>query len=302
MKLTGKRVALGALIIVVGAFIVQKALFPSDEAQIRRTIERVATSEDPAVCEEGATDTYLEQITGDRRPFADEVCEVEAERRREKEVRVEEVEVDGDRATATVVYPERGVAVRAALVEEEGDWRLDRRLSVEDLNRPAFRAAFREEMEDLGTSPALVRCYLGREARLSDRRLRAAVLGRGDDPFVAIGIACERERAERSVLSALGEAGLAEAGMTCAERRLDAAPPAFLARLQLSLAAYGRFLHACDADALRSYGRTLREEGRDADEVDCVVEALTSLPPAAGFRLTYADDRYAALVERCREA
>jgi hypothetical protein len=94
---------------------------------------------------------------------------------------------------------------------------------------------------------------------------------------------------------------LGPAGSECVERRLAAASPARLIDLEVDLPAYGRLLTACDRNAIVSYTRRkLVAENRESPaEIACIVRAFRALPPAKQFRLTYENERYEALYDRC---
>ena len=304
MALTRKRLAIGVLVLVVGSFVVHRVFFPSDERRIERTIEQFATSSNPSLCDEKATDAYLEQSTGAEPPFADEICEVESEPATDS-VDVSEVSVDGDSATALVAYSGGyfdGAESELRLVEEDGVWKVDRRLSIAHLDRTAFRSAYRESFREFGSPDERVRCAMSREAELSDADVRRSVLEQSGAVFTRIAVACDRPGVEREVRGSLAHGGLSSAGAACVDRRLATVGAARLARMQVDLPIYGRLVTDCDRDAVVRFTR--RESiagGDDTEETACLVSALRALPPVRQFRLTYEDDRYEALYDRCRE-
>ena len=70
--------------------------------------------------------------------------------------------------------------------------------------------------------------------------------------------------------------------------------------MQVDLSIYGRLATDCDRDAIVRFTRRESIAGDDdREETACLVGALRGLSPIRQFRLTYEDDRYEALYERC---
>jgi hypothetical protein len=298
-------IALGVLMLaIIVAGVVHALNRPGDRTRIERTIEAVATTTDPSYCDSAMTDAYMEQVTGVGRPFADEACEGEASRRGADSVEVSHVSIDGDRAIAVVTYRGGsldGSTARIRLVREGRRWKVDRRLAITRFNRERFRRAYRIRFQEFGAPKSAVRCALTRERRLTDPEVKRYLLSDDPDPFARIAVECDREGIERSLLGSVAGAELDAAGTRCAERRLASEPGATLARLQFDLPAHGRLIAACDRDAVVAYAhRKLVAEGDESPaEIACIVDALRALPPAGQFRLTYDEERYEALYDRC---
>lgn len=101
-----------------------------DEEKIIEVIETSATSDDPADCEALATHAYLEQTQFAEGSEASTKCEEEAagEKNDIKSVKVSKVEVEDSTATANVAFNGGtfdGQTLSVALIEEDGDWKLD---------------------------------------------------------------------------------------------------------------------------------------------------------------------------------
>jgi hypothetical protein len=304
--------ALGVLMVVLIGFVVSRVVthkVPSDRERIERNIELAFTSHEPYYCDNLTTQAYLEQTTGERRPFADEACESRADQGSTDSVAVEDVEVTGDRASA-VVRPSGGSLdgskLRFGLVQADGYWRLNRVISIDRLDRRGFRRAYRRSFLAFGSPQSSARCAIKRERRLSDAVIEANLLRESGSLFPAIGVECDREGVERSALAAIAspEYGYPAAGVECAERRLKAASNAELVAVETRSTAYGRLLMTCDRrtpfDTLE-HG-LLADRDRDRVAVECVLNAFRRHSRAQAFRLGYEDNRYVAIVERCENA
>jgi hypothetical protein len=297
---------LGALTAALLVFGIVRVLFfgKTDEERIEGTIEAVVTRPDPSYCHTAMTDAYIEQITGVRRPFADEVCEASTPGRHADSVDVRAISVDGDRATATVTYTGGsldGSTARVRLVKDDRRWKLDRRLGFPHFDRAGFRRAYRIVFSEFGSPGTAVRCALAHEARLTDSDIERGLLGAGPDAFTRIAVACDREGVERNVLGSIAATELDPAGTRCVERRLAAAPDARLADLEFDIPAYGRLVISCVPGAFVSYAhRKLVAEGNESPaEITCIVGAFRRMPPSSQLRLTYDEERYEALYDRC---
>jgi hypothetical protein len=102
----------------------------NDEDQIEAAVETSATASDPANCKELETLAFSEQSSGESGKAAIKTCEEEAKdpEGKAESVAVSEVEVDGSKATANAAITGgslEGQTVSIALVEEDGQWKLD---------------------------------------------------------------------------------------------------------------------------------------------------------------------------------
>lgn len=103
----------------------------SDEDQISSAIVTLATNTEPANCQALATLAFLEQVEYEEGKAAIKACEKDAKESGNdaKSVDVADVEVDGSTATATASFEGGGLdgqTLTIDLVEEDGEWKLDR--------------------------------------------------------------------------------------------------------------------------------------------------------------------------------
>lgn len=302
----GGQLLAGLLIALLVSFVVQRLGSPDESRQIERTLGTVATTDDPRYCDRLTTERYLEQATGAKAPFADDICEAEAESGGADSVEVTEIEIDGDRATATVEYEGGSVdgsRLAVSLVEQDEDWKLDRIDGFRHFDRAGFRQAYRRKLVELGSTGAEAECVLAGERRLSRAEVERAVLHPGDDVFMELVVSCDRAGVEGEIVEAIADPALdlPRAGIECAERRLRGADDAKLVRLQQDPLAYNQLLFACARDGAFAYHRRslVRESDFDPDVAVCVVGALRARSTRETILLTYDEDRYAQLVETC---
>jgi copper chaperone CopZ len=102
----------------------------SAEGEITETIEKAATTSDPANCTERETLNFVEQNTQTEGKAAVKACEEEAEAGEEQAegVEVSNVSVNGEKATAEVAFEGGSLgsqALEVGLVEEGSKWKLD---------------------------------------------------------------------------------------------------------------------------------------------------------------------------------
>jgi hypothetical protein len=294
----GDQLLVGVIVALLVSFFVQRLDSPGESAEIERVVGTVATSTNPAYCDELTTQRYLRQVTGNAFPFADEVCESEASEGAADSVEVREVAVDDNSASAVVANHGGsfdGSVVVTHLVQRDGDWRVDRLASFERFDR--------ERLESLGFSRQKAACVLRRERRLSDAEVEAALLDPSYGVFAELVLACDRRGVERRLRWALADPSLRlpRDGVDCVERRLETATDAELAEIQFDLLAYNLMIVECDRGAVLAYQRRELEAGDlDPAVADCVFATLTGLAPAEAIRLTYDEARYRATIERCR--
>jgi hypothetical protein len=302
---------IGALVLVL--FVVGLAVrvvrhfnAPSDESKIQRTIEVAATSTDPSYCERLRTKRYLEQVSGEEEPFADDICESQASEGGARSVAVRAVDIHDERATALATHSGGsldGSTVRLGFAKEDGHWKLDKLISFLHFDRERFRRAYGRSFLEFGSPTRAAHCAIGRERRLSDGAIERALLIGASETFVAITVACDREGVERSLVEGVAEPEfeLPLRMIGCAERRFRAATDAELVRMELDIQAYAEVLLECDPGALNAYQRRELSDryGLDSAGFHCVLETFHRLGPKGTVRLTYDEDRYEALIESC---
>jgi hypothetical protein len=297
-------IVVGVLVVL---FLVQRLVNPGDdESRIEAVIERASTSTDADYCDEDLTDLYLETTTGGEAPYADELCEIDAEIPGADSVEVSNVQVDGDVATASVEQMGGsfdGSTLIKELVKEDGDWKLNRILGFAGFDRERFDRAYREDYQAFGSSPRVIDCAMTRLARISDEEVQRMVLRKDAGEFPEIVVECDRAGIVSVYVDVYRDPEYDDfppESIRCAENRIRRASDAELVRLEADLIAFQRVLFDCDPDSFLAYARDgLSDDRLDADEAECVVDELRALPPDEAIRLGYDDGQYNALVEVC---
>jgi hypothetical protein len=304
--LHGGQLLAGGIILLLVLFVVQRFDGPSEETRIERTIGKVAAGANPAYCDELMTGRYLMQTTGEAMPFADEACENEAGNGAADSVEVREIMVDGDRATATVAHAGGsldGSEVVVQLREEDGTWKLDRALGFRHFDRESFRRAYRRKLRELGFKPQALDCVLEGESRYPDEEVEREALEPDDRIYAGILIACDRRSIERNVIGAIEDSALDSTGqmVECSRDRLAGATDAELMQVQTDIVAYNQLILACGRDALLAFHRRslVSETELDPGAVECVIGFLESLPARKLINLTYEEDPYEAVLDKC---
>lgn len=129
----------------------------SDEDKIVEVIETSATSTDPADCEALATQAFLEQTQFSQGEEAVESCEESAKETKDNpdSVEVSAVEIDGSSATAEAAFAGGnfdGQTFTAALVEEDGDWKLDEITGFAEFDQEQLADSLEEALLSEGDS------------------------------------------------------------------------------------------------------------------------------------------------------
>ena len=279
---------------------------PEAKTQIERTIQAIATSGDPAYCATKMTTAYLEQTTGTRSPFADDVCRNAAGAFPADSVSVSAIAISGDRATALVAnrggsFDGSDLLVR--LTDDKG-WKLDRLVAFEKLDRQRFNRAYRGLLLASGASPSAAACALRKTGSLSNPELEHVLLHEESRVFVPIGVACDRPGTERRTVEAMANSrtGFPPAVVECAAAKLRSSSDTKLVRLQQSLIAYNELILSCDPEALVDFQQRQlsRNDALSAEAVACALAIFRRLPPVKAIRLTYDEVRYESLIERCK--
>jgi hypothetical protein len=137
----------------------------SDEDKVIEVIETSATSSDPADCKELSTQAFLEQTELEEGAGAVKSCEESAEDTSDdpESVEVSEVEVDGSAATANVAFTGGsfdGQTLTVALVDEDGDWKLNEITGFAKFDQEKLASAFEEAFEkEEEVPPAFATCF-----------------------------------------------------------------------------------------------------------------------------------------------
>jgi len=169
----------------------------SDEDKISKAIETAMTSTDPSNCTELETQSYIEQTTTAKGKAALETCEAEAEAGEEEAeaVSVANVSVDGSKATAEATFeggPLDSQSLEVALVEEDGNWKLNQIEGFAKYNGKAlgeaFQTKFEEEPGEL--EPQQAKCISGKIARLNQEEAEKDFLGGSAEPIIELAQSC----------------------------------------------------------------------------------------------------------------
>jgi len=143
----------------------------SDEDKISEVIEKAATTTDPSNCTELETQRFAEQNSQQKGKAAVKACEEEQEAGEEQAeaATVSNVSVDGEKATAEVKFeggPLGAQALELALVEEDGNWKLDQIEGFADYDGKALGEAFEKEFEESseGLNEEQAKCIAGKVA------------------------------------------------------------------------------------------------------------------------------------------
>jgi ABC-type glycerol-3-phosphate transport system substrate-binding protein len=168
----------------------------SDEDKVVNAIETAATSTDPSVCTELQTVAFVEQTQGEEGKVAVEACEDETSKGSNSpdSVKVTKVEVDGSNATADAAFVGGsfdGQTLRVALVEEDGDWKLDEATGFAKFDKAKLIAAFSSSLEEEKVEPELASCLLEGIEEAEQDEFEELILGGSSQPIVELAEACE---------------------------------------------------------------------------------------------------------------
>jgi ABC-type glycerol-3-phosphate transport system substrate-binding protein len=170
----------------------------SDEDKITSTIEESATSTDPAICGETQTLNFMEQTNSASGKEAEKECEKETEKEGSNDpeaVKVSKVEADGGKATADVEF-EGGTfdnqKLEVALVEEDGDWKLDELTGFARFNAAGFVDSLAEQLEEEEQiEPRVSSCIVEGLEEAPKDQLEALVIENNPQPIVELAESCE---------------------------------------------------------------------------------------------------------------
>lgn len=166
----------------------------SDEDKVAEVIETSATSEDPADCEALATQAFMEQTEARKGTVAVEHCEENNEDDEDApdSVEVSNIEIDGSRATAEAEFiggdSITGQTLSLALVEEDGDWKLDEITGFAEFDQEALAELFEEAVleEAGGRLQPIARCIGDGIRELSRLEAEELVIGGSERPLTEV--------------------------------------------------------------------------------------------------------------------
>jgi hypothetical protein len=124
----------------------------SAEDEVTEVIEQAATTKDPSNCTELQTLRFTEQNTGEKGKAAIKSCEESAnEEEQAEEAKVSNVSVNGEKATAETEFIGGSLGsqtLSVALVEEDGDWKLDQIEGFANYDGKALEETFLKRFEE----------------------------------------------------------------------------------------------------------------------------------------------------------
>ena len=169
----------------------------SDEDKITTTIENAATSTDPAVCDETQTLAFMEQTSGGSGKEAVKECEKEAKagEGQPDSVSVTKINVDGENATADAAF-KGGIfdaqTLELALVEEDGDWKLNELTGFAKFDPESLVNSFAEQIEEEPElEPEMASCLIEGIEELSSSELESVIVENNTAAFGQIAEGCE---------------------------------------------------------------------------------------------------------------
>jgi ABC-type glycerol-3-phosphate transport system substrate-binding protein len=169
----------------------------SDEDKIVSMIEESATSTDPAICKETQTQAFMEQTSSASGGAAVKECEEETKSGESNpdSVNVSKVEADGGKATADVAFKGGSFdkqTVEVALVEEDGDWKLDELTGFAKFDSAAFVGALAKQLEEEPEIESRVSgCIVEGLEEAPEEELEALVIENNTQPIVELAESCE---------------------------------------------------------------------------------------------------------------
>lgn len=169
----------------------------SAEDKIVSMIERSATSTDPANCKETQTEQFMEQTSGGSGSGAVKECEKETKSGEDnpESVNVSQVKVNGEKATADVEFEGgnfNGQTVEVALVEEEGNWKLDELTGFAKFDAKQLVGALAKKLEEEPEiEPRVASCIVEGLEEAPAQELEALVIENNTQPIVELAESCE---------------------------------------------------------------------------------------------------------------
>ncbi len=173
----------------------------SDEDTIVEVIEASATSTDPADCEALSTQAFLEQTQLSKGEEAVESCEENAKETKDDpdSVEVSDVEVDGSDATAVAAFAGGnfdGQTFTVALVEEDGDWKLDEITGFAEFDQKRLGDSLEEALLSEGETleKELAECFGEAVRQAPQKQAESLVLDGSGKALVQILEGCSKKQ------------------------------------------------------------------------------------------------------------
>jgi hypothetical protein len=166
-----------------------------EESKIEEVIEESATGTDPAKCTELQTALFNETEAGQKGAEATKTCEKEVKGNDTESVEVSDVNVNGESATAEVEIEGsslNGQTVEVELVEEGGDWKLNKFVGFTNFDAAALGEALEEEFEkEEGVDPKLAKCVVEGVSEISQSDAESMVFEKSLGAIKKIAQSCE---------------------------------------------------------------------------------------------------------------
>ncbi len=166
-----------------------------EDAKVEEAIEESATSTDPSKCTELQTQSFNETGSQQKGAAATKACEEEAKENDTEAVAVSNVSVDGETATAEVEVEGSGLngqGVELELVEEGGNWKLNKFLGFSNFDAAALGEALEEEFaKEEGVEPKLAKCVSEGVAQMSQSDAESMVFEQDLKPVEEIAESCQ---------------------------------------------------------------------------------------------------------------
>jgi hypothetical protein len=170
------------------------------DKEILAAINYALVSTAPGACTEAKTQAFLEQMFRQEGAGVLKMCEqnARAEESPNDPVEVTNVEVGGSRATAEIGLTDDGDATgqvfAAALVKEDGNWKLDEFTGFAEFDQGRWVEEQREGLEASYsvTEPQVADCIVEAYQEMLRPEIEEMILGGSARPELEIGERCER--------------------------------------------------------------------------------------------------------------
>lgn len=169
----------------------------SDEDKIAEVIETAATTNDPSNCTELQTQRFNEQNSQQKGKAATKACEEEAEAGEDQAegANVSNVSVNDEKATAEVEFEGGSLgsqALEVALIQEDGDWKLDQVEGFANYDGKALGEAFEKEFEENpeGLTKQQATCIAEKVAGASQKEAEELFFSGSSEPIVELAQGC----------------------------------------------------------------------------------------------------------------
>jgi hypothetical protein len=194
-----KRFLLLAVLLTLSALALSACGGGGDDAEgkIEEAIETSATTSDPTNCTEFETENFAEQSSGASGAAAVKACEAEQKdpEGKAESVAVSKVEVDGSKATANAAVSGGSLdnqTIEVALVEEDGQWKLDELAGFAKFDRASLVEVFETQLKKTSElSAEQANCIVAGIEEAPQPEVEALVLDARSNAIEEIAEGCE---------------------------------------------------------------------------------------------------------------